>query len=145
MPKIYFAGSVRGGRNDVKFYKQLIKYLKTKGIVLTEHIADGDISSSGEVALRDRDIYARDLKWLSASDFVIAEVTNPSHGVGFEIAKAVDLNKNVLCLYRVKSANTLSAMISGCDGISVGRYETLREAQELIDDFFISKNKNDIR
>lgn len=142
MPKIYFAGSVRGGRNDIKFYEKLIKYLKTKGIVLTEHIADCGISSSGEVALGDRDIYARDLKWLSTSDFVIAEVTNPSHGVGFEIAKAVELNKNVLCLYRMKSDNTLSAMISGCDGICVGGYETLHEAQELIDDFFISKSNN---
>ena len=38
--KIYFAGSIRGGRKDVLIYNNIINYLLTKGEVLTEHIGN---------------------------------------------------------------------------------------------------------
>ena len=31
---------------------------------------------------------------------LVAEVTQPSLGVGYEIGRAVDMNKRILCLYR---------------------------------------------
>lgn len=31
---------------------------------------------------------------------LVAEVTQPSLGVGYEIGRAVDMNKKILCLYR---------------------------------------------
>jgi len=34
--KIYFAGSIRGGRDDKELYLQLIKHLAKHGQVLTE-------------------------------------------------------------------------------------------------------------
>jgi hypothetical protein len=37
-PKIYFAASIRGGRDDVELYRELINYMQTFGNVLTEHI-----------------------------------------------------------------------------------------------------------
>jgi hypothetical protein len=37
--KIYFAGSIRGGREDAALYLEIIEYLKTFGEVLTEHIS----------------------------------------------------------------------------------------------------------
>ena len=36
--KIYFAGSIRGGREDKILYSQIIENLKKYGTVLTEHI-----------------------------------------------------------------------------------------------------------
>ncbi|MEZ4526596.1 MAG: hypothetical protein R2941_11810 [Desulfobacterales bacterium] len=38
--KIYFAGSIRGGRDDVEIYRKLIAFLKSFGQVLTEHVGD---------------------------------------------------------------------------------------------------------
>ena len=38
MKKIYFAGSIRGGRIDAELYERLIKYMQKDNIVLTEHI-----------------------------------------------------------------------------------------------------------
>ena len=46
--KIYFSGSIRGGRDDAKIYHQIITYLKNFGEVLTEHIGDSSLDSSGE-------------------------------------------------------------------------------------------------
>ena len=37
---IYFAGSIRGGRNDVGVYTPLITHLKKYGTVFTEHVGD---------------------------------------------------------------------------------------------------------
>ena len=56
-----------------------------------------------ENSLNDSEILERDMEWLSQSQVVVAEVTQPSLGVGFEIARAITLNKPVLCLFRPSS------------------------------------------
>lgn len=133
---IYFAGSIRGGRDDVKLYADLIKYLKKYGDVLTEHIADENLAETGEKDLSDKEIHDRDLNWLFRSEVIVAEVTAPSLGVGYEIRAAFESKKNILCLYRPQKDKRLSAMISGCPGITIGEYHRLDEACEIIDDFF---------
>ena len=47
--KIYFAGSISGGRNDKEFYLEIINLLKTYGEVLTEHIGGANLSKMGEM------------------------------------------------------------------------------------------------
>ena len=37
--KIYFAGSIRGGRQDADLYLRIVEQLKAYGTVLTEHVA----------------------------------------------------------------------------------------------------------
>ena len=46
--KIYFAGSIRGGCDDVDLYLQIIEHLKKYGEVLTEHIGNKNLEISGE-------------------------------------------------------------------------------------------------
>lgn len=36
--KIYFAGSIRGGRVDAALYQRIIQYINKTEVVLTEHI-----------------------------------------------------------------------------------------------------------
>ena len=36
--KVYFAGSIRGGREDAQLYHDLIEEIKKTDIVLTEHV-----------------------------------------------------------------------------------------------------------
>jgi hypothetical protein len=76
--KIYFAGSIRGGREDAAFYHQIIALLIEYGEVLTEHIGDIGLTATGADGLPDATIYERDLGWLAEADAVIAEVTVPS-------------------------------------------------------------------
>jgi len=59
--------------------------------------------SIAEKNLNDAEILERDMQWLSQAHVVVAEVTQPSLGVGFEIARAITLNKPVLCLFRPSS------------------------------------------
>ena len=53
------------------------------------------------------------MDWLMSSDVMVAEVTNPSLGVGYEIGRALENNKKVICLFRNSSDKRLSAMIRG--------------------------------
>lgn len=126
--KIYFAGSIRGGRQDAKLYAQLITELKKYGDVLTEHIGAVEM----EAGQTDEEIYTQDMQWLKQSDLVIAEVTTPSLGVGYEIGQAVSMHKKVVCLYRPKVQQNLSAMINGCPDVETYAYATLEEAKRTI-------------
>ena len=46
--KFYFAASIRGGRDDVELYRELINYMQTFGNVLTEHIGYESLEDSGQ-------------------------------------------------------------------------------------------------
>lgn len=135
MKKIYFAGSISGGRSDVGTYNEIIKYLGEHGDVLTEHVGHEHITDCGEDDNTDEYIYKRDMEWLESADVVIAEVTVPSFGVGFEISKAASLKKKILCLRKMQEGKRLSAMISGCPDVLVRRYNTVEEAIDFIKNF----------
>ena len=134
--KIYFAASIRGGRKDQNKYNELIRFLSSKVEVLTEHVGDSSLEQTGEQNLSDKEIYKRDLEWLESADAVIAEVTNPSLGVGYELGIAEKLGKPVLCLFDEADHNcNLSAMISGNHKITTFHYTNLDQAKEEIISF----------
>lgn len=134
--KIYFAGSIRGGRGDTETYSQLIRHLKQYGKVLTEHVGDKGLALHGEDGKTDGYIHNRDLGWLLESNVIIAEVTTPSLGVGYEIGRGVENHKNILCLHREKPGKNLSAMIAGSPDVTNREYRNLGEAKQIIDEFF---------
>ncbi|EPY76686.1 deoxyribonucleoside 5-monophosphate N-glycosidase [Camelus ferus] len=77
-----------------------------------------------EAAGSDRLIHERDLAWLQQADVVVAEVTQPSLGVGYKLGQAVALK--------------LSAMIRrAADGwrFQVWDYEEA-ELEALLDRYF---------
>jgi 2'-deoxynucleoside 5'-phosphate N-hydrolase len=81
------------------------------------------------------DIWTTDIAWVEESDAIIAEVTNPSLGVGYEIAKAEEWRKPVLALFREDGTRKLSAMIAGSPHTTTAYYTTVTEAQQAINDF----------
>ncbi|MCP4123192.1 MAG: nucleoside 2-deoxyribosyltransferase [Bacteroidetes bacterium] len=134
--KIYFAGSIRAGRDDAALYLQLIHHLQQYGKVLTEHVGDEDLKHSGEQGMTDKDIHDRDMDWVLESDVIVAEVTTPSLGVGYEIGRALENGKRILCMYRPRDGKRLSAMIAGSKDISNIRYRSIEEAKQIINLFF---------
>ena len=135
--KIYFAGSIRGGRADKGVYLKLIEYLRRYGDVLTEHVGDAAITESGGEDATDDEIYKKDMAWLRQADALIAEVSTPSLGVGYELGMAESFGKKVLCLFNPDCGRKISAMLSGNPSLMVGLYRTLPDAQSLIDQFII--------
>jgi len=132
--EIYFACSIRGGRDDAELYAELVEYINTKAIVLTEIFADGTLTAQGSPG-KTADIWKKDITWVKQADAIIAEVSNPSLGVGYEIAKAEEWGKPVLALFKKDDTRKLSAMIDGSPNTTVVQYLNLDEAQQVIDDF----------
>ena len=86
--KIYFAGSIRGGRNFADLYRKMIEHMQRTDIVLTEHIGQADIVLTEHIGqadinlmekgrMSDAEIYNQDTAWLQESDMVVAECSNP--------------------------------------------------------------------
>ena len=134
MKQIYFACSIRGGRDDAATYALLVDYIKTRATLLTEIFADGKLTSSG-MNKPSSEIWKTDIDWVKQSDAIIAEVTNPSLGVGYEIAKAEEWGKPVLALYRKRNDSKLSAMIDGSPHLRVVTYDAIDEAYDAIRSF----------
>ena len=109
--------------------------------MLTEHFGDSSLIQIGELTLDDKEIHDRDMEWIMEADVIVAEVSNPSFGVGYEIGRSVENNKKVLCL-RKKQDRRLSAMLRGCDKITVMDYKNINEAINLIDNFFTKHTKS---
>jgi 2'-deoxynucleoside 5'-phosphate N-hydrolase len=133
--RIYFAGAIRAGREDAAIYEAMVTWLRSFGDVLTEHVGDPALSEAGNDGPSDRYIHDRDMDWLSGCDLVVAEVTVPSLGVGYELGWASALGKPVLCLHRAKSGRPLSAMIAGSPAIRTAEYSSVYEAEEIIQAF----------
>ena len=108
---IYFACSITGGRQYERVYQDLTAALLADGhTVPTAHLADSNVMAM-EAVVSARDVYERDVTWIRAADALIAEVSVPSHGVGYEIGFALNAGKPVLCLYQ--AGRKISKMISG--------------------------------
>lgn len=128
---IYFAGAIRGGRGDQALYLDIIDRLQDYGTVLTEHVGDANLVEGSENAA-DCDIHDRDLDWLRSADVLVAEVTTPSLGVGYEIGRAVEWGTRVICLYRPSDGKRLSGMIAGCNQLSVHEYSHLADVDRIL-------------
>ena len=133
--KIYFAGSIRGGRDDVRIYAELVDYLAGFGEVLTCHVGDPALDIGGDEGISEEAIFRRDMVWLDEADLVIAEVTTPSLGVGYEIGAAEARGKKMLCLFRADGTRTLSAMVAGNPALDLKTYVTLSEAKSQMEAF----------
>lgn len=118
-PWIYFACAISAGRQEAATYAKLVTVLRVSGTVLTEAFADLDYDEDPRLA--PRSINERDLDLLAQADLLVAEITVPSLGVGYEISKAESWGKPVLCLYRMPDA-VPSPMISGAEGVTTWPY-----------------------
>ena len=130
MRKVYFAGSIRGGRQDAALYGEMIAFLEARGCrVLTEHVGLESLQEAGERTMTEEEIFQRDMAWLMESELVVAECTTPSHGVGYELGRARDMGKEIHIFYDL-SRGRLSAMLAGDSAFILHPYTTRQEVLE---------------
>ncbi|HAX69505.1 MAG TPA: nucleoside 2-deoxyribosyltransferase [Anaerolineales bacterium] len=125
---IYFACSITGGREFESAYQTIVAALLADGHEIpTSHLAQAE-AMDGERALSPQDVYERDVNWIRNCDVLIAEVSVPSHGVGYEIAYALQLGKPVLCISM--EGRKVSKMITGnsAPNLIITTYRSVDEA-----------------
>ena len=132
MKKIYFAGSIRGGRVDADLYRRMIEYMQKTDTVLTEHVGSPHLNLM-EQGKRDVEIYDQDTAWLRESDMVIAECTCPSLGVGYELAYTERFGKPCHIFYD-RSKTQLSAMLTGDPYFHIHPYTSEEEIFSALDE-----------
>lgn len=136
---IYFSGSISGGREDVETYRTFVAALERAGHrVLAGMVTAQHVGAEGE-SLTSREIFERDLGWIEEvareGGLLVAEVSRPSTGVGYEIAAArYRFGIPVVCLYRPAFTRRCSGMIAGDRGIQLIEYTdgTLETAVEKL-------------
>lgn len=130
--KIYFAGSIRGGRVDADLYRRIIDYIRRTDVVLTEHVGSSNLSLTEQGRERDALIYNQDTAWLRESDLLIGECTCPSLGVGYELAYAE--SRGIPChIFYDKTKTQLSAMLTGNPYFNIHPYTDEDEIYPVLD------------
>jgi nucleoside 2-deoxyribosyltransferase len=137
--KIYFSCAITGGRDFEPVYQAITAALLSAGhTVPTAHLADSGVKTL-EGRLSPRQVYERDIAWIKECDALVAEVSTPSHGVGYEVAYALSLGKPVLCLYQ--EDRPITKMLSGNTNptIQVSQYSNIVQAISIIYSFLEQK------
>lgn len=146
MLKVYFTASTFFNGQFKENYKKIIQLLKKHWLILTsgEQIVNQKLLEEDK-KLTPQEIFKRQKTLIDKSDFVVAEVTKPSHGVGGEIVYALVNEKPVLALVYENNQDLISPMILGnpSDNFYLERYD-LDKLSFIISDFvkFIKTKKN---
>ena len=130
--KVYFAGSIRGGRVDADLYRRMIEYIQRNDVVLTEHVGKSNLNLIEQGRERDARIYYQDTAWLRESDVLIGEGTCPSLGVGYELAYAEA--RGIPChIFYDRTKTQLSAMLTGNPYFHIHPYEREEDIYPVMD------------
>ena len=137
--KFYFAGAIRGGRERLDIYIKINELLEKYGEVLDKHVASPKVDEL-EMDSTLEEIYLRDINWIKECDILVAEVSTPSLGVGYELAYAESLGKRIICVYDTNI--NISAMIGGNKKFELIEYNSIDELMLKLDKILININKN---
>ena len=111
-------------------YAQIIGLLKKQGhTVVSEHVASAGLEKI-EAKIPDEEIFDNDTGYIDECEWLVADVTIPSIGVGYEIGYAVSKGKCVLCIYS-EDAN-VSAMVRGNRQVTSVPYTGMEELEKII-------------
>lgn len=124
--KIYVSGSIYSGTQKIDTYKILIEELEKYGEVLNKQIADPNVIAN-EVYKKDEDIFADLEEKLIMADILVAEVSIPALGVGYELGFADKLNKRIIAIYDETYTPKVTTMIRGNKRIKLIPYQRIEE------------------
>ncbi len=127
------AAPMLGVRRALGLVRRIAAALVEEGhVILTPHVLDDVLDV--ERGVSPREIYERDVRLMEEADVLVAEVSYPSLGVGFEIAYSLLRGKPVLALCEEGRLERTSALIRGIThpGFRLLTYRTPEEAVEKL-------------
>jgi len=130
--KVYFSCSITGGRSEERVYQAMAASMLAAGHeVPTAHLSTTEVIDLEKIA-EPVEIFTRDMRWLEECDVVVAEVSTPSHGVGYEVAVGLAMQKPVLCCYQ--RGKRVSKIITGNTNqtLRVIEYKDEKEAVQAV-------------
>lgn len=134
--RIYFACAIVGGRQDENIYKEIVRALLADGHQVPTAANAGLQGAAGfETGMAPKDVYTRDTSWIDECKVLVAEVSTPSHGVGYEISYALERGKPVLCI--ASRGTRVSKMLTGntMPGLEFAEYTGVEEGIQIVRKF----------
>jgi len=58
--------------------------------------------------------------------------------VGYEIGRALEMGKPILCLFDVRAGKPLSAMVAGSEKLVIKRYKETAAIEAILEEYFTS-------
>ena len=103
MKQIYIAYSMTNSRQDISVIEKLVEWLNKKQykIIRPSYFLFPD------------SVIKEALKSISSADLIIADVSEYSHGVGFEIGYSFALGKKIVIICNISSKKAVSGVIRG--------------------------------
>ena len=137
---VYLACTVRGDRGGVLAGRAICERLQHHGhTVLTTHLLADNVETA-ESRLTEREVFRRDLQWLTSCDVLVAEASGSSYGVGFEVGyvlgRAHASGQRVVLLYDAARREKVSRLITGNDDTACTTFEygSIEELTAFIDE-----------
>ena len=155
--KVYLSFAIRGSNpeSSSSINDMLFTAMDNLNVdVVTKHMKSAethDIVPGSNVPVSDQEIYANDIELIKQADYIIADITNISLGVGFVLGHTFSTygtSKPILCTLNTAKTSNLamqtkpSAMIAGCPGITLCQYETPIELEAKIFTWLTEHNKS---
>lgn len=137
--KIYFSGSIYGGRQKLDTYKKLINELKRFGEVLNPEVADDTILEDEQKVL-DEEIFKNLEKKINEADLVFGEFTVPSLGVGYEIGYADTIAKKIIGIYDKNITPKITTMFRGNKRLKLIPYTHINEILDNLETIIKEEN-----
>ena len=111
-------------------YINTVELLKKQGHeVVSEHVASVGLEKI-EARITDEEIFNNDIGFIDECECLVADVTIPSIGVGYEVGYSVSKGKDILCVYR-EDAN-VSAMVKGNKQVISVSYKNVEELEKTL-------------
>jgi nucleoside 2-deoxyribosyltransferase len=126
MSRVYLSVPIISKR-DLDKAQLLLKTIEDMGHrVISRWVTSPDLGYT----LTPREVFERDVKGVKESDILVAEISEPSHGVGMEIMLAYMQRKKIVCTFIKGSA--VSRMIRGLPEAFLIEYASEDEAVEKL-------------
>jgi len=141
--KVYLFGSMTAGRDYASALSIIAKTLEEEGhVIITPFVIQAGDDFSGRKAEKSKYIFERDMALIQGCDVAVGEISQPSHGVGYELAELVRAQKSILCLrHDSLQGRMMSALIEGNSGLKVLHYND-EQLAEIVNEFMSELKEN---
>lgn len=144
---IYVSGALQGSNSldEARFlYERMGEAIDVAGgKAYVPHVHTDPVAASH---LSAGDVHSTDMGAIDAADAIIVNLNEPSHGVGAEVAIAVQ--KGIPIFATISSEKRCSRFLEGMlngAGVQLFRYETVEEMLDAVRSFVRSKFGNGIQ
>lgn len=126
---IYYAHSIRWAHTDgERTAIEVLNYLQS----LWHTVSSEEFYTNLNPHLTDKEIFSRDIQMIHESDLILANVSNPSLGVGYELGFSEALGKKIICFYQASLVSYVSAMVTGNSSFETYGISNLEELRQLL-------------